>query len=221
MKGETGMQLLIYGSGGFGREVYDLACRINNKENRWVDISFIDDVSKEKSLNGIKIYKFEEIFTLNDIECIVALGEPASREKLYNRLVEHNVKIATLIDPSAIVSKSATIKEGSIISAFSLIANNVYIKENTVIQTFVNVGHDIIIGRHSVLSSNVSPGGNDVFGDKVYVGMGAVIKEKLNIGNNSIIGMGSCVCHDIPPDVIALGNPARPMRKNEDQKVFK
>lgn len=215
------MQLLIYGSGGFGREVYDLACRINNKENRWTDISFIDDVREEKLLNGIKVYKFEEIFSLKDIECIIALGEPVYREKLYNRLVEHNIKIATLIDPTAIVSKSAIIKEGCIISALSLTASNVQIKENAIIQSFVNVGHDIIIGKHSVLSANVSPGGGDIFGDKVYVGMGTVIREKLYIGDNSIIGMGSCVCNDIPSDVIAMGNPARPMRRNEDQRVFK
>ena len=215
------MQLLIYGSSGFGREVYDLACRINNKINCWTDISFIDDVREEKSLNGIKIYKFEEILSLTDVECIIALGEPSYREKQYNRLSENNIQIATLIDPSAIVSDSAIIKKGCIISAFSLIANKVYIKENSIIQTYVNVGHDIIIGKHSVLSSNVSPGGGDVFGDKVYVGMGAVIKEKLNIGNNSIIGMGACVFNDIPPDVIALGNPARPIRRNEAQKVFK
>jgi sugar O-acyltransferase (sialic acid O-acetyltransferase NeuD family) len=215
------MKLLIYGSGGFGREVYDLACRINNKENRWSDISFIDDIREEKLLNGIKIYKFEEILSLKDIECIVALGEPVHREKLYNRLVEHNIKITTLIDPTAVVSKSAIIAEGCIICALSLIANNVQLKENVVVQPMSNVGHDIIIGKHSVLSSNVSPGGGDIFGDKVYVGMGAIIKEKLNIGDNSIIGMGSCVFNDIPPDVIALGNPARPMRRNEEQKIFK
>lgn len=215
------MQLLIYGSGGFGREIYDLACRINNREKRWTDISFIDDVRKESALNGIRVYKFEEITSLNNFECIIALGEPAYREKLYMRLIENNIKIATLIDPTAIVSPSAIIKQGCIISALCLIANNVHMNENAVVHPMSNLGHDIIIGKHSVLASNVFPGGEDIFGDNVYVGMGAIIKEKLTIGDNSIIGMGSCVFNDIPPDVIALGNPARPMRRNEKRRVFK
>jgi acetyltransferase-like isoleucine patch superfamily enzyme len=51
--------------------------------------------------------------------------------------------------------------------------------------------------------------------------MGALIKEKLRIGRASIIGMGSVVHSDVPEEVIALGNPARVVRRNEDKKVFK
>jgi len=215
------MILLIYGSGGFGREVHDLAKRINNKEKLWSEISFIDDVRKENNLNGIRVYKFEEILSLKDVECIVALGEPVSREKLYNRLKQNNLKIATLVDPTAIVSDFSVIEEGCIISAFSLIANSAYIKANSVIQAFTNIGHDVVVGRHSVISSGVFPGGGSIFEDKVYVGLGAVIKEKLRIGTNSIVGMGSCVFSDVPSDMIVLGNPARVIRRNEDNKIFR
>jgi acetyltransferase-like isoleucine patch superfamily enzyme len=33
--------------------------------------------------------------------------------------------------------------------------------------------------------------------------------------------MGSVVYNDIPDQMIALGNPARPMRRNDEKKVFK
>jgi acetyltransferase-like isoleucine patch superfamily enzyme len=49
----------------------------------------------------------------------------------------------------------------------------------------------------------------------------SAIRENLNIGDHSIIGMGSMVFRDIPEKVIAIGNPARVMRKNENNKVFK
>lgn len=62
------MILLIYGSGGFGREVYDLAKRINHKENRWSEISFIDDIREENNLNGIRVYKFQEILSIKNVE---------------------------------------------------------------------------------------------------------------------------------------------------------
>ncbi len=215
------MILLIYGSGGLGKEVYDLAKRINKKEKRWSEISFIDDIRGENNLNGIKVFKFEEIFSLKDTECIVAVGEPDSREKLYNRLKQNSLKIATLIDPGAIISDDSVIEEGCIISPWVLIANGSHIKANSLIQASVNIGHDISVGKHSIISSGVFPGGGDVFGDKVYVGMGANIKEKLNIGSNSIIGMGSSVFSDVPPDMIVLGNPARVIRKNEENKIFK
>ncbi|OYU72071.1 MAG: acyl-ACP--UDP-N- acetylglucosamine O-acyltransferase, partial [Alphaproteobacteria bacterium PA3] len=49
----------------------------------------------------------------------------------------------------------------------------------------------------------------------------AVIKEKVSIGSNSIIGMGAVVHTDIPEGVIAVGSPARVVRRNENQKVFR
>ncbi len=46
-------------------------------------------------------------------------------------------------------------------------------------------------------------------GDKVVVGAGSVILPGVTIGDNSIIGAGSVVAKDIPPDVVAAGNPAK------------
>lgn len=215
------MKLLIYGSGGLGKEVSDLALRINDVKQQWSEISFIDDFREERELNGIRVYKFDEIRHLNDVECIVAVGEPNSREKLYNLLKDNHLKLGKLIDPSVIISKNSIIEEGCIINPFVLIANGSHIGSNTLIQSHVNIGHDIIIGKHSVISAGVYPGGGDAIGDRVYIGMGAIIKENLTIGNDSIVGMGSCVFTDIPSGVIVLGNPARVMRKNENGNIFK
>ena len=51
--------------------------------------------------------------------------------------------------------------------------------------------------------------------------MAAQIKEGLVIGSEVIVGMGSVVHYDIPDGMIALGNPARPMRRNVEKRVFK
>jgi len=214
--------LFIYGAGGLGREVYDLACRINKKKKKWNEISFIDDIREEESLDGIKIYKFTKALVQNgNSEFIVALGEPNSREKLFNKLKEKNLKLATLIDPTAIISPSSIIEEGVIISPWVIVANKAQISANCLIQTYVNIGHDIKIGKHSVFSSCVCPGGLDNFGEKVYIGMGSIIRDKLNIGDNVIISMGSSVFSDVQSDVIVMGNPARVIRKNEEGRIFK
>jgi acetyltransferase-like isoleucine patch superfamily enzyme len=41
------------------------------------------------------------------------------------------------------------------------------------------------------------------------IGSGSVIAAGVRIGKNSLIGSGSVVTHDIPPDVIAYGVPAK------------
>ncbi|MET7293593.1 sugar O-acetyltransferase [Streptomyces griseoloalbus] len=49
-------------------------------------------------------------------------------------------------------------------------------------------------------------------GDNVWLGGGAIICPGVTIGDNSVIGAGAVVTKDIPADVVAVGNPARPVR---------
>jgi maltose O-acetyltransferase len=49
-------------------------------------------------------------------------------------------------------------------------------------------------------------------GSDVWVGGGAIICPGVSIGDRSVVGAGSVVTRDIPPDVVAAGNPARVLR---------
>lgn len=50
-------------------------------------------------------------------------------------------------------------------------------------------------------------------GDNVWLGGGAVVLPGVTIGNDSVIGAGAVVTRDVPAGVVAVGNPARPVRK--------
>ena len=55
-------------------------------------------------------------------------------------------------------------------------------------------------------------------GNDVWIGAGVSITPGVVIGDGTIIGAGSVVTHDIPPGVIAAGNPCkiiRPLKQNE------
>ena len=49
--------------------------------------------------------------------------------------------------------------------------------------------------------------------DNVWIGSGAVLLPGVTIGRNSVIGAGSVVTKNIPPDVVAVGNPCRVLRQ--------
>jgi sugar O-acyltransferase (sialic acid O-acetyltransferase NeuD family) len=219
------MILCVYGAGGFGKEVYDIATRMNKKKSIWDEILFLDDAPHlgESAYLG-RLFKLETVldeFGLNSIEVIVAIGEPAVRKKLYQKVKKLNLKLATLVDPSSIISPTSKLGEGVIVAPFCSISSSAQIGDNVAINTNSIIGHDIVVGEHSVISSFVNIGGACLVGKSSYLGMGVFIKENLSIGSLVIIGMGSVVFKDIPDQVIAMGNPARPLRRNENNLVFK
>ena len=46
-------------------------------------------------------------------------------------------------------------------------------------------------------------------GPNVWVGAQAAVLKGVTIGENSVVGFGAVVTSDIPPNVVAAGNPAR------------
>lgn len=220
------MKLGIYGSGGLGIEVYDIATRLNEVDERWQEIFFIDDfrpngheiyLSKSYQLHSLDQYKVD----IENIEMVIAVGEPSQRALLAKKIEHLKLKLTTVIDPTAVISPTAKIGQGSVIASYSIIASNAILGENVLVNVNSIIGHDIRVKRDTVISSKVNVGGSSVIGERSFLGMGCSIKEKLTIGNDTIIGMGSVVHSDIPDEVIAIGNPARPMRSNSEKRIFK
>lgn len=215
------MNLYVYGSGGNGCEIVDIAEKINRVERRWQNIYFVDDIREEKYWYGRDVYRFEQMCEdKQGTECVISLGEPVHREALYNKLKSANIQLATLIEPSAIVSDNANIGKGCIIGPNSFVSCNTQLDDNVMLEVQTIVGHDITVGKHSVLSSCTVIGGATRIGTKAFVGLNCTIKDKVSIGNEAIIGMGSSVFKDVDDAMIAMGNPARTLKKNIDKKVF-
>lgn len=88
----------------------------------------------------------------------------------------------------------------------------------------ITIGADVQIGPHVQLltpTHPLDPGQRRakleaaepiVIGDNVWLGGGAIVLPGVTIGANSVIGAGSVVTKDVPPDVVAMGNPAKVIR---------
>lgn len=219
------MKLLIYCAGGFGKEIIDTARRINGRRHRWDEISFIDDDARlGAEFYGAGLHTFAalaEEAPWDEVEVSIANGEPLVRRALYDKLVSHQVRLANIVDDTAVLSDTARLGRGVIVTAYCSVSSSAVVGDNVAINTKAIVGHDVRLGDHCVISSLVNIGGAGSVGENSYVGMGVQIREGRSIGKDTIVGMGSVVYDDIPDGVIALGNPARPMRKNTDKRVFK
>ena len=154
------------------------------------------------------------------MEAVIANGEPAIRKLLLEKLEASGIRLTTVIDNSAVISSTATIGGGAVIFPGCYVSSKAVLGRNIAMVAGSMVGHDTVLGDSCVISGHVNIGGGCSVGDESYLGMGAQVKEMTRIGRGSIVGMGSIVFSDIPDEVIALGNPCRPMRPNATKRIF-
>lgn len=217
------MKLAIYGTGGAGREIHELALEIQAHAQRWDEVFFIDDSRDGETTQGARVWSFSHVVKeclTPELEIAIAVGEPSVRKLLYLKTQDSNFRLATLVHPSSYVSPTAKIASGSIVRRDCLISCNAELGINVDIQYKVLLGHDSFIGSHSEICSAVVIAGDCAVGEEVFVGQNATIKEGVNIGAHSVLAMGSCLFIDMPEKSMASGNPARIMNKDRTGKVF-
>ena len=115
---------------------------------------------------------------------------------------------------------------------------NVYLNFNCVILDVgkVTIGDNVMIGPNTAIYAVGHPihpepriqgkldyGQEVVIGANVWIGGSCVINPGVHIGENTVIGSGSVVTKDIPANVVAVGNPCRPVRAitEEDREYYR
>ena len=152
---------------------------------------------------------------------IVSIGVNRIRKILVEKLVanakayDQELEFSTAIHPSAVVSPSAKIGEGTVVMAGAVINADAVIGKHCIINTGATVDHDCMIGDYCHIAPGVNISGATHIDEGTWVGVGSCVIQCLHIGSNCMIGAGSVVVKDIPDNVIAYGNPCKVVRKIE------
>ena len=209
--------LYIYGAGGHGKVVLDAA--ISNKylikgfldddNNKWK--SFIVDYPILGDLSSIEGYE------KGDMRIIVAIGDNRNRFKKVNDVIQKGYLFQSVVHKKAIISSYSFIGQGSMIIAGVVINIGTQVGKHVIINTGATVDHDCKINDFVHVAPGVHIGGEVQVGEGTLVGIGSVVKPGINIGSWSIIGAGAVVVEDIPAGVVAVGVPARVIRRVEER----
>ena len=218
------MRLAIYGTGGTGREVHEIVSAVDPARERWEELVFVDDVTDARELYGSRVMPFEELASLygpDEVEFVIAVGEPASRELLFDRVAGRGYGFATVVHPSAFVSPSARLGRGVFVKMQSIVSAEAVLEDNVFVQADVIVGHDVHVGRHTQISAYSHIAGNAELGERCYLGVRASVREECRMGDDVVLAMGAVVMEKrVPSRVLAMGNPAKYVRRKAGSKVF-
>jgi sugar O-acyltransferase (sialic acid O-acetyltransferase NeuD family) len=204
------MRLVIFGTGGMGREAADLARRSEAVRARYAAIAFAADAI-DGPVDGLPVLRPGEI--RDEDEICLAIGSGADRRRLAARFDGH--LFARLAAATAIVSPSTRLGAGLLLCDYALVNNGVVIGDHFQGNVFAQVSHDCRIGDFVTFGPRVSCNGSVEIGSDVTVGAGAVIRNgrpdrPLHIGDGAVIGMGAVVVSDVAAGSVVFASPARP-----------
>jgi len=83
------------------------------------------------------------------------------------------------------------------------------IGSDVLIMAYVHVGHDCIIGDNVILANSISLGGHVEIGYHATIGGLTPVHQFCKIGEHAFVGGAYRVVQDVPPYILATGEPMK------------
>ncbi|WP_018479660.1 acetyltransferase [Pontibacter roseus] len=200
--------MYLYGASGHAKVIIDIL-----RDAAIPVAGVFDDNPNIREVSGIPAvgpYTGQKL----DKPLLISIGDNTIRRRIAQKL---QVNYGKAIHPSAIISASATIQEGTVVMQGAIIQASVHIGKHAIVNTGASIDHDCRIGDYAHISPGAVLSGNVQVGEGTHVGAGAVVIPNLKIGKWCKIGAGAVVIRDIPDGVTAVGNPARIINEHQNK----
>ncbi len=193
--------LLIWGSGGYGRAIAELATAAGHHV-----LGLIGDDDAPSAMVGVPSVMSEEELHhwLSDDSslpvCIDVIAAAAASNGVRLDQAHRLGGLLTppLIHPDAVVSPSASLENGAIVKALAEIAAGATIGRAAVIGTGSVVGPDTLVQDGASLGAHVVLEMGACIGERAHIGAGAIVLPHVRIGADVVVGAGAVVQSDLP-----------------------
>jgi sugar O-acyltransferase (sialic acid O-acetyltransferase NeuD family) len=215
----TPTPLLLVGAGGLARETLELVRALNAGARAWRVVGLLDD---DPDMQGRSVHDVEVIGPSEAVHdhpaarvavCVASPGNPEGRLAVVSRLGLVAERYATLVHPTAVVARSASVGSGSILHAGTVLTADVTLGTHVVVMPQVVLTHDDRIGDGVTFGAGVRVAGGVTIESGAYVGSGALLREHVVVGSGSVIGMGAVVTQSVPAAEVWAGVPARRLHR--------
>jgi UDP-N-acetylglucosamine acyltransferase len=90
------------------------------------------------------------------------------------------------------------------------------IGDDNLFMAYSHVAHDCVVGNQCVLANSATLGGHVVLGDWVIMAGFAAIHQFCKVGAHAFLANNTAVTRDVPPYVMAVGQPSKPHSVNSE-----
>jgi acetyltransferase EpsM len=210
-------KIIIIGGMGNGTVALSTIEDINKIVPQWKVLGFFNDF-ETSDINGYPVIgkvdrKSAAKYLLDkNIYFLYSLISTKLNHKFLYKLHDMNIpdeRFATIIHPTAVVSKFARIGHGVSIQPFVSVGPNVTIGNHVQIYAQSLIGHNSTLDNYSYVANNACISANVHLKSGAYLGINCSILENTIIGEWALIGMGAVVIQDVLDFSKVVGNPTR------------
>jgi sugar O-acyltransferase (sialic acid O-acetyltransferase NeuD family) len=146
---------------------------------------------------------------------VASVGSPGLRRHLVK--LWPGSAFATLVAPSAVVDSSVLLGGGTVVAPGAVLSVGVRTGDHCLVNVAATLAHDVILGDFVSISPGAHLGGRVHIGDGAFIGIGAIVSDGVQLAPGSVVGAGAVVIANVDqPNTVIVGNPARPIRVNQD-----
>lgn len=209
MTGTT--EVVVLGSGGHAVVCIDILSDMG-----YVVVGVLGTADDDRPLQVPFLGDDDELPRLRDQgvrAAFVALGDNRARGRLMSLVRDSGMELVCAISPAAHLSPSVdlgvnvAVMAGAVVNAYGALGDGV------IVNTGADVDHDADLAALVHVAPGCHLAGRVTIGEGAFLGIGCTVIPECRIGRWSQLGAGSVVVGDIPERVLALGVPAREVRK--------
>ena len=208
------MAVVIFGARGQARVLLELM----DRAGICPIAGLVDD---DPSLQGTKLDGINVIGTIERLpslirahrihRAVIAIGDNTVRRRLAEYARSLGLRLPVLIHPTAYVSPTAHLGDGTVILAGAIVSVHARVGELCIINTRASVDHDCQVGDYVHVGPGTTLTGSVTVGDGALIGAGATVIPEICIGDEAIVGAGATVIRDVASQTTVVGCPAKPV----------
>lgn len=204
--------VLVIGAGGHAKVVIELL-RAGGREVAGV----LDADASPRTVVGAPVIGSDDALPRLRAEgladAFVALGGNGLRARVGAGVRAAGFTLVNAVHPGAAVSPSVRLGGGVAVMAGACLNAETRVGDLAIVNTGASVDHDGDLGEACHVAPGCALAGNVTVGARAFLGVGCVAIPGVGVGEGTTVGAGSVIVRDIPAGVLALGAPARVVRR--------
>lgn len=133
----------------------------------------------------------------------VKIKQGAAVSNVSQDLKYKNEEAFFYVEDNSIIREFVTLHKGTKETGFSKVG------KNCLLMAYSHVAHDVVIGDNCIIANGVQIGGHATIEEYVIIGGETPVHQFSKIGKHSMIAGAFRVIKDIPPYIIAAGEPLK------------